>query len=48
VISRRRLATLLLIASLLAASACGQMGPLTLPEDAPADEDDQDDGENER
>ena len=33
---------------LLAVTACGQMGPLTLPEDPPASEDDESDDEDER
>ena len=44
-----RARTLMLVACLLlAASGCGQMGPLTLPEDPPSNEDEQGEDENER
>lgn len=48
-IRRPRAATLLLITSaLLTIAACGQMGPLTLPTEIPAAEDEQgEDGEGE-
>ena len=46
---RTRATALILVASLLLAlTACGQMGPLMLPEDTQADEDEQGEDENER
>jgi predicted small lipoprotein YifL len=45
---RQTLITALIAALLGMAAGCGQMGPLTLPDDTPETEEEQGDEENER
>lgn len=46
--NRRRISLLALLGLLILSAGCGQMGPLTLPEDQSAADGDESDEENER